>query len=84
MHGVEHLVNVLVAAINGEQALGQVVGAEAEIIGFTRQRFGHDHGGGRFDHHADLYVFGVRDVFGAQVALDFGDDLFGAAHFVEI
>ena len=56
MMRLEHIRNQFVCAVHGERELDQVVRPDTEEVHFFRQRIDHHHGGGNFDHGADLDV----------------------------
>ena len=48
--------HVLVAAVDGQRVLDQVVGADAEKVDLFDEMVDHHHGRGHFDHHADRHL----------------------------
>jgi hypothetical protein len=69
---VERVVEVrdpLVAAIDGERVLGQVVRPDAEEVALRRQHVGDDRRRGDLDHHAHGQLGVERDTLVAELLL---------------
>ncbi len=54
--GLYNCDDVLVAAVDGQGILNQIVGTQAEKINFFHEVVQHHYSGGHFNHHADRHV----------------------------
>jgi hypothetical protein len=62
--------HILVAAVDGEGVLDQVVGADGEEIDLVREAVGHQGRGGHLDHDAERHVGIERHPLPAEIVAD--------------
>ena len=62
----------IVAAIDGQRVLGQVVGADGDEVEVADQRRQRDRGGRHLDHRAEFEVIGDLVAARAQLARALG------------
>jgi hypothetical protein len=83
MQGVVDVGYVLVAAVDRECVLSQVVGADAEEVALARERVGGDRSRRNFDHQTEGNVLVVGDSGPLQVVEHLRDQHLCTSEFVD-
>ena len=77
VQGVVQVVDIFVAAVDGQGILDQIIGADAEKIHVLGQDVGNDGGGWNFHHDAHRDVLVKGDVLAAQFLLGLFQEFLG-------